>query len=321
MTGADGSRTRTQRLIELADRVATEPEPPERRRRLPLIALLVGAVLAAGLTAGIVIALTGGDDRPAEASEATDTADTADSPPGATGAEPTRTTDAPTRTTDATIAAIPSTTAAPATTAPATTAPATSAPATTAPAAPAPTTIAMSSASFGDPVRWAEFSGGIVYLRGTVPDQATADEIRAKAAAVVGEGNVVVEYDIVPGAPRPESAPLYVRDSVLFAKNSVGIDDTARGVLDLGVVLMAQNPQITIDVQGHTDSDGSDATNLALSQRRVDVIDAYLVAQGVDPARLTTASFGETQPIADNATAEGRSQNRRVEFTINDLLG
>jgi len=314
MTGADGSRTRTQRLIELADRVATEPEPPERRRRLPLIALLVGAVLAAGLTAGIVIALTGGDDRPAEASEATgtaDTADTADSPPGATGAEPTRTTDAPTRTTDATIAAIPSTTAAPAT----------SAPATTAPAAPAPTTIATSSASFGDPVRWAEFSGGIVYLRGTVPDQATADEIRAKAAAVVGEGNVVVEYDIVPGAPRPESAPLYVRDSVLFAKNSVGIDDTARGVLDLGVVLMAQNPQITIDVQGHTDSDGSDATNLALSQRRVDVIDAYLVAQGVDPARLTTAAFGETQPIADNATAEGRSQNRRVEFTINDLLG
>jgi len=86
-------------------------------------------------------------------------------------------------------------------------------------------------------------------------------------------------------------------------------------------VLMAQNPQITIDVQGHTDSDGSDATNLTLSQRRVDVIDAYLVAQGVDPARLTTAAFGETQPIADNATAEGRSQNRRVEFTINDLLG
>ncbi|CAB4545246.1 MAG: OmpA family protein [Actinobacteria bacterium] len=61
--------------------------------------------------------------------------------------------------------------------------------------------------------------------------------------------------------------------------------------------------------------------NQALSQRRVDVIYAYLLSQGVDPARLTTAAFGETQPIADNTTPEGKARNRRVEFTINNLLG
>ena len=61
--------------------------------------------------------------------------------------------------------------------------------------------------------------------------------------------------------------------------------------------------------------------NLQLSQRRVQVIFDYLVSQGIDPARLTTAAYGESQPIADNATAEGRALNRRVEFQINNLLG
>ena len=123
------------------------------------------------------------------------------------------------------------------------------------------------------------------------------------------------------GAPRPASAPLYVRDSGLFARNSVDINAKARGVLDLGVALMNQNPQITIDISGHTDSDGSDEMNLQLSQRRVQVIFDYLVSQGIDPARLTTAAYGESQPIADNATAEGRALTRRVEFQINNLLG
>jgi OOP family OmpA-OmpF porin len=92
-------------------------------------------------------------------------------------------------------------------------------------------------------------------------------------------------------------------------------------VLDLGVALMSQNPQVTIDVQGHTDSDGTDADNLELSQERVDAIFDYLVSKGVDPDRLTRQAYGESRPIASNATAAGRALNRRVEFTINNLLG
>ena len=75
---------------------------------------------------------------------------------------------------------------------------------------------------------------------------------------------------------------------------------------------------------GPGSSDGVDQAHAAraqVSQRRVDVIFDYLVSQGVDPARLTKAAYGETRPIADNATAAGRAMNRRVEFTINNLLG
>ena len=172
-----------------------------------------------------------------------------------------------------------------------------------------------------DPVRWAEFSGGKVYLQGRVPDQATADEVSRKAAGVVGADNVVVQYVIDASAPRPNSAPLYVRDSVLFAPNSASIDDAARGVLDLGVALMTQNPSVTIDIHGYTDSDGSPEGNLALSQVRVDEIFYYLVSKGIDAAKLTRTGHGLADPVADNATAEGRAKNRRVEFTINNLLG
>ena len=204
---------------------------------------------------------------------------------------------------------------------PATTATATSVASTDAATTVAPTTTVQLIVDPANPVRWAEFSGGKVYLQGIVPDQATSDEVRDKAAAVVGADNVIVQYEIVPGAPRPDSAPLYVRDSVLFTPNSTAINDTARGVLDLGVALMGQNPQITIDIHGHTDADGPDDSNLRLSQARVDAIFGYLQSKGIDPQRLTRTAHGEADPVADNATAEGRAKNRRVEFTINNLLG
>ncbi|HPU40232.1 MAG TPA: OmpA family protein, partial [Microthrixaceae bacterium] len=160
-----------------------------------------------------------------------------------------------------------------------------------------------------------------VYLQGRVPDQATSDEIRDQTTGVVGPDNVVVQYVVDPTAPRPNSAPLFVRDSVLFGPNSLTINDTARGVLDLGFALMTQNPAVTIDINGYTDSDGTDETNIALSQQRVDVIFMYLVSKGIDPSRLTRTAHGEADPVADNSTPEGRAQNRRVEFTVNNLLG
>ncbi|MCX6521298.1 MAG: OmpA family protein, partial [Actinobacteria bacterium] len=307
------------RLIELADQVASEPDEPARRPRWPYVAAAALAIVA---VAGVGLALTGGDDeREVANADATPTSPAASAPTAApTTEQPAATapaTTAPSSTAPASTQLATTTTAAPSTTA----APASTSPATTVPAASATTVPAATDDAIDQPVRWAEFSGGKVYLEGTVPDQATADEVRDKAGAVVGIDNVIVNYEIVAGAPRPPSAPLYVRDSVLFAKNSVDINSTARGVLDLGVVLMSQNPQITIDIEGHTDSDGSDEMNQALSQRRVDVIFDYLVSQGVDPSRLTKAAYGESRPIADNATADGRAKNRRVEFRINNLLG
>jgi outer membrane protein OmpA-like peptidoglycan-associated protein len=78
----------------------------------------------------------------------------------------------------------------------------------------------------------------------------------------------------------------------------------------------ASHPTLVLEVEGHTDSQGDDLYNLELSQRRAQAVVDYLVAKGVPRAQLQAQGFGETKPIADNRTKEGRAQNRRVVFTI-----
>jgi outer membrane protein OmpA-like peptidoglycan-associated protein len=69
-------------------------------------------------------------------------------------------------------------------------------------------------------------------------------------------------------------------------------------------------------IEGHTDSDGDDASNLALSQRRVDAVVAYLTGRGIARARLTPVGKGESEPVADNTTAAGRQENRRSVIRV-----
>ncbi|MBT3962820.1 MAG: OmpA family protein, partial [Flavobacteriales bacterium] len=69
-------------------------------------------------------------------------------------------------------------------------------------------------------------------------------------------------------------------------------------------------------ISGHTDNTGVSSTNLILSQNRAKSVQDYLISKGVDKARLTFKGFGETKPIADNATDEGKRKNRRVEFIV-----
>jgi outer membrane protein OmpA-like peptidoglycan-associated protein len=79
--------------------------------------------------------------------------------------------------------------------------------------------------------------------------------------------------------------------------------------------------QTTVDVFGHTDSTGGDQHNFDLSQRRALSVANYLNAQGVDQRRFAVTGFGKTRPIASNATADGRAQNRRVEIQLSPLTG
>jgi len=69
-------------------------------------------------------------------------------------------------------------------------------------------------------------------------------------------------------------------------------------------------------IEGHTDSQGSDAMNQKLSQARAEAVRKYLISQGISAALLEVQAYGESRPVADNATAEGREKNRRVEFII-----
>ena len=73
---------------------------------------------------------------------------------------------------------------------------------------------------------------------------------------------------------------------------------------------------MTVRIEGHTDSDGDDEYNRQLSDGRARAVRAYLVEHGVEAARLEAVGYGETQPIADNLSASGRQQNRRVEVII-----
>ena len=84
---------------------------------------------------------------------------------------------------------------------------------------------------------------------------------------------------------------------------------------DMMSKLEGMNTEVMVAV-GHTDSVGSDHYNAKLSLRRAEAVKAYLVSKGLDPARLYTEGKGEAQPIADNATAEGRAKNRRVNIEI-----
>jgi OOP family OmpA-OmpF porin len=88
-------------------------------------------------------------------------------------------------------------------------------------------------------------------------------------------------------------------------------------VLDEAAQKLKDDPRLSVEIEGHTDSIGTDLYNLGLGQRRAEVVKGYLVLRHqLDPRRMTTLSYGESRPIADNRTAQGRALNRRVEFKV-----
>ena len=103
---------------------------------------------------------------------------------------------------------------------------------------------------------------------------------------------------------------------VTFAVDSTEISPSFQAALNKVAQSMVQYPDSLVDVYGHTDSTGSDQYNLDLSKRRADAVARYLISRGVSSARIQTQGMGESYPVADNNTAEGRSQNRRVEVKI-----
>jgi outer membrane protein OmpA-like peptidoglycan-associated protein len=101
---------------------------------------------------------------------------------------------------------------------------------------------------------------------------------------------------------------------VNFKTDSDELTGESLAILDRVSKTLAANPQIQVVVAGHTDSDGDDAYNKDLSQRRAQTVVNYLVSQKVDPNNLIAKGYGEEQPVAGNDTAEGKAQNRRVEL-------
>ena len=101
-----------------------------------------------------------------------------------------------------------------------------------------------------------------------------------------------------------------------FATNSAEITGSLAAIDE--IIFVAQRCYtIKIEITGHTDSQGSEAYNQNLSEARANAVRDYMInGAGINPARITAIGVGETQPIADNTTAEGRALNRRTSFSV-----
>ena len=137
-----------------------------------------------------------------------------------------------------------------------------------------------------------------------------------------------------PPAPKPEPPPppppkpkrvevtadqIVIHDKILFEVNKAVIREESHALCDEIAQVIKDNPQIKkLSIEGHTDSDGSDKYNLTLSDKRAASVMQYLVDHGIPQEQLTSKGFGESKPIGDNATAEGKEKNRRVEFIITE---
>jgi outer membrane protein OmpA-like peptidoglycan-associated protein len=113
-----------------------------------------------------------------------------------------------------------------------------------------------------------------------------------------------------------EAIKVTFESGILFATNSSTLNSVSRASLDKFATSLLNNPDTDVKIYGHTDSTGSDAINNPLSERRAESVYNYLLSKGIDGSRMISQGFGSTQPVADNSTAAGRAQNRRVEIFI-----
>ena len=103
---------------------------------------------------------------------------------------------------------------------------------------------------------------------------------------------------------------------ISFQPNSAVIAQPSFKVLDQAVKVLAESPSVRLEISGHTDSSGDAAKNLVISQQRAEAVVKYLVSKGIAENRLVAKGYGPEKPVAPNTTPAGRSQNRRVEFTL-----
>ena len=105
-----------------------------------------------------------------------------------------------------------------------------------------------------------------------------------------------------------------VLQGVNFEFNKANLTEDSRAILLEVAKSLAANPGVRVEVGGHTDSKGTNAYNLSLSQRRAKTVESFLEQNGVSPAQISSRGYGEAKPVASNKTEEGRAENRRVEL-------
>ncbi|HEY6626099.1 MAG TPA: OmpA family protein, partial [Ignavibacteriaceae bacterium] len=149
----------------------------------------------------------------------------------------------------------------------------------------------------GNKETWAEVYAGDYYYDLTVVEKGEVEQ-EITANAILKELN------------ETGKAILYIN----FDSGKSTIKKGSMPIIEQIIEMMNQVKDIKLSVEGHTDSDGSNDSNLKLSGARAKVVMEAITKGGIDAARLNSAGFGEEKPIADNSTAEGKAKNRRVEL-------
>lgn len=173
---------------------------------------------------------------------------------------------------------------------------------------------------------------GVYDYRDDCPDTPAGAPVNSAGCPLDSDGDGVYDYlDKCPGtlpqiAVDDKGCPLPIKEKVSielkveFAFNSAAV----KGIYDLHIEkvvnFLKTYPDVSVVVEGHTDSIGSEEYNLRLSQKRSENVMQYLVNYGIDSARLSAKGYGESKPIADNATEEGRQRNRRVIAVISTIV-
>ncbi|MFA5082025.1 MAG: OmpA family protein [Hydrogenophilaceae bacterium] len=166
---------------------------------------------------------------------------------------------------------------------------------------------------------------GVVDALDRCPTTPAGRKVDAKGCELDGDNDGVVDaLDQCPTTPAGDKVDskgctllnTIVLKGVNFDNDSAKLRTDSYPILDEAVATMKRYPGMKVEVAGHTDSNSSDAHNLKLSANRAKAVMDYFVSKGVPAEDLTSKGYGESTPIADNKTAEGRAENRRVELHI-----
>jgi OOP family OmpA-OmpF porin len=170
--------------------------------------------------------------------------------------------------------------------------------------------------------------GDVIQVRGNTGDTRSRSIISSILADKLdGEGTFKIdvdykeELDPIASIPTPEECvaridTILAQTKITFEPGSSTVDDAGRTTIDRIADVLKACVNVSVEIAGHTDSQGSEELNARISQSRADAVRTSLVTRRIPPERLTAIGYGEATPIADNGTEEGREANRRIEFTL-----
>ena len=156
-----------------------------------------------------------------------------------------------------------------------------------------------------------------IALRTAEAELKTSAAQRAQARLDARDAQIKQLQDSL-NAKQTERGTLVTFGDVLFATNKADLKSSGLVNINKLAQFLQENPDRKVIVEGYTDSTGSDAYNLTLSERRAGSVQMALIKMGVDPSRIVTQGYGKEYPVADNGSVSGRAMNRRVEVTISN---